>query len=346
MRPHGPMIVLPGAARITLVLLAVLPAAMAYPWRSAPHRVLLGAAVGVVIVLLSWWRGRHVTTILGRRLAMLRRNRGERPAPASRTDARLTVLLRVAASAADPDALPLELISGYVDRYGLRAHAIRVTSRDTASDTDEPRRETWIGLTLSAAENLAALRARSPQIPLPKTAEVAARRLADHLRESGWTAGIAAPEDIPPLLEPSAPETWRAIRQGSTDYVAAYRVSVDAALPATLAAIWSLPARETWTALEIAGVGSHRTAAVACAFRTDTRPGGSAPLPGLTPHHGNHRPALRVLRPTSTQRLDGHTAMPEDLLTRLRWPATQTAAGPAARGQGSRAGGLAGSRRL
>ncbi|MDI3313405.1 MAG: type VII secretion protein EccE [Mycobacterium sp.] len=331
MSPHGSKIVLPGAARVTLVLLAVLPAAMAYPWRSLSHRVLLGVAVGVLIVLLSWWRGQHVTTILGRRLAMMRRNRGERPTPAAGTDVRVTILLRVAAPTVDPDALPLAVVAGYLDRYGIRVHAIRVTSHDTTSDTGEPCRETWIGLTVSAAENLAALRARSPRIPLYETAQVTARRLADHLGETGYPASIAAPEDVPPLLEPSAPETWRAVRQGSADYVAAYRVNVDTGLPATLAAIWSYPARETWTVLEIAGFGSHRTLAVASAFRTDTRPGGSAPLAGLIPHNGNHRPALRALHPLSAQRLEGHTAMAEDVLTLVRWPAFEHPVRPVAR---------------
>lgn len=57
----------------------------------------------------------------------------------------------------DSDVLPLPLIAGYLDRYGIRADKIRITSRDNASDAS--RRETWIGLTLSAPENLAALRA-------------------------------------------------------------------------------------------------------------------------------------------------------------------------------------------
>jgi type VII secretion protein EccE len=306
----------PGAARITLVLLAVVPAAMACPWRSTFERWVLGFAVVATVVLLAWWRGRHLTTIAGRWLAMKRRNGGERPAPVSGTDARTTVALQVAGPATGADKLPLSLIAGYLHRYGLRADTIRVTSHDT----EAPRRETWIGLTLSAADNLAALRARSPRIPLQQTAEVAARRLVDNLREAGWTAAAAAPEDIPELIEPSAPETWRGIRQGSDDYVAAYRVSVDDALPDTLAQVWSLPARETWTALEIAGNGTRRTLAVGCAYRTDEPPRRAAPSPGLTAQDGNHRLALRALDPLSTRRLDGHTGLPADLLTRLSWP--------------------------
>ena len=169
--------------------------------------------------------------------------------------------------------------------------------------------QTWIGLTVSAADNLAALQARSSRIPLHETAQVAARRLADHLREIGWEASVSGPDDVPRLLDPAGRETWRAV-QGGSDYLAAYRVSVDDALAETLDAILSHPARETWTALEIAGAGesgARHTAAVACALLTDAPSPAAAPLPGLTPQRGNHRPALMALDLLSTQRLDGHT---------------------------------------
>ena len=45
-------------------------------------------------------------------------------------------------------------------------------------------------MTLGVAENLAVLRARPPRIPLRDTAEVAGRRLADHLRETGWNVYV------------------------------------------------------------------------------------------------------------------------------------------------------------
>jgi type VII secretion protein EccE len=251
----------------------------------------------------------------------MRRNRGGRPARGSGIDVRTTALLRITAPETEPDLLPLPLIARYLDRYGIHAYALRVTSRDAESDTD-PRRQTWIGLTVSAADNLAALRARSPRIPLHETAEVAVRRLADHLREIGWAASLVGPDDLPQFRHPR--EKWRGIRGGSDDYVAAYRVKVDAALPETLAAIESYPARERWTALEIADDGAGQTVALGCALRTATAPerGGTGPLAGLTPHSGDHWPALTGLHPLSTQRLDGHSALPADLLARLRWPST------------------------
>jgi type VII secretion protein EccE len=318
MRPNQPP-----TGRITLVALAVVAGAMGFPWHSARERWVLGIAIVVAITVLARWRGLPVTTILGRRLAMRRQSRGARSAAKSAADVRTTALLRVTAPESGLDALPLPLIASYADRYGLRADNVRVTSRDFASDTGARQRETWIGLTLSAAHNLAALQARSPQIPLHETAEVAARRLADHLRESGWTAAIAEPDDVPGLYVRSARETWGGIEQGSGDYVAAYQVKADTALPNTLAAIWSYPVRETWTAMEITGAGDQQTLAVACAIRTDAPPTAGGPLPGLISQSGSHRPALTALHPLSNQRLDGHVALPEALLlTRLRWPSS------------------------
>ena len=83
-----------------------------------------------------------------------------------------TELFGSAPPAADSDALPLPLLAKYLNRYGIRADAIRVTSRDAVSDNGLRQRETWIGLTVSAAANLPALQARSARIPLRETAEV------------------------------------------------------------------------------------------------------------------------------------------------------------------------------
>ncbi|OBK32288.1 type VII secretion protein EccE [Mycobacterium sp. 1245111.1] len=313
----------PPTGRITLVLLAVAAAAPAFPWHSVRERWVLGVAIFAVIVLLARWRGLPVTTILYRRLAILRPNRGARRAEESVTDVRTTALLRVTPPLGDADSLPLPLVASYAQRYGLRADAIRVTSRDSTSEVGTRERETWIGITLSAADNLAALQARSAQIPLHETAEVAARRLADHLRESGWTAAVANPDDVPSPFPRPAKETWVGLSQGSSNYVAAYGVKVDTALPNTLAAIWSYPVREVWTAAEVSGSGDNQTLAVACAFRTDAKPAASGPLPGLISKSGIQRAALTALDPLSNQRLDGHVALPDSLLLeRLRWAST------------------------
>jgi type VII secretion protein EccE len=312
-------IVWPGTGRITLALLAVVPAAMAYPWNSTRDYWLIGIAAAVVIVLFGWWRGLHFTTILGRRLALLFRRRHHAHESSSGTST--TTLLRIGPPAEGPDVFPLPLIAGYLNRYGLRADKVRITSRGNASGI----RDTWVGVTISAVDNIAALQARSARIPLHQTAQVAGRRLADHLREIGWDAGVVGPEEAPTLVTAAGRERWRALPQGS-EYTAAYQVNVDDGLPETLAAIRSHPTLETWTALEIAGEPTDYTVAAACAFRTERQPGSAAPLAGLVPQRGSQLRALTTLNPLSTRRLDGHTAAPADLLTRLNWPTPSTGA--------------------
>lgn len=301
-----------------LASLAVVPAVMACPWRSARDQWVLGVAAMVVVVVFGWWRGLHLTQIVRRRLLMTRRRR--RPEPWTSFDVKATVLLRVRRLNAEAPGLPLPLIARYLNRYGIRADKIRITSHHKATGV----RETWIGLTVSAADNLAALQARCARIPLPQATVVAARRLASQLRELGWAAGIVGPDDVPPLAARSARETWHAVVRemphATADYVAAYRIDVDPMLADTLAAVWTYPTCETWAALEIAGDASNPTLAAACAFRGGAKPGSAPPLAGLVAQHGNHRAALIALNPLSTRRLDGHTRLTGDLLGRLKWP--------------------------
>jgi ESX secretion system protein EccE len=267
--------------RITLALLFIVPAAMAYPWPSARDRWLLGVAVIAVIVLFAWWRGLFLTMIVGRRIAMLLR----RTAKARQSPAYTTVLMRV--DAPDPTELPLHLIAGYLDRYGLRCDKLRVTNRDANG-----ARTTWIGLTLGAADNLAALQARSSRIPLRDTAEVAARRLADNLREAGWTVTPVDAAETP--VRRDAKETWRGLRD-SSGYIAAYRIGAD-----DLDEVRAVPSSETWTALEITGTADDPRLVGTCAIRSDGKP---AAVPNATPLNGRHRRALDALDPLSVARL-------------------------------------------
>ncbi len=189
-----------------------------------------------------------------------------------------------------------------------------MTSRD-----DGGERTTWISLTLGAADNLAALRARSSRIPLRDTAEVAARRLADHLRETGWNAAVTDAAEAP--THGTAKETWRGMRDES-GYVAAYRVAIDGRLPNTLTKLWSYSASEIWTALEFGGTTRNPTIAGVCAIRGDERPGAKAPLPGLSPLRGRHGRTVDALHPLSVDRLDTAPAqLREGLLGQLWWPA-------------------------
>lgn len=320
----------PGTGRISLAALAVTSAVLAYPWSSARERWVLAVAVAALIVLLGCWRGLFVSTLLRRRTALLfpRRRAARQPRP----DVRTTALLRVLSAPADTAALPIGLIVDYLNRYGLRADAVRITSRDAASG-----RDTWIGLTFSAIDNLAALQARSPRIPLRETAEVAARRLADQLREIGWetcAAGVDGAEGVPELFDAAGRESWHGLAD-DTGHVAAYQVSVDDDLAETLAGIWAGAAEagapETWTAVQISGSHQHPTVAAGCALRTEQPPAGAAPLPGLIPQHGNHRCALQTLHPLATQRLAGHTELAAAVVAGWYWPARSGAAGAPSR---------------
>lgn len=272
--------------RIALALLFVVPAAMAYPWPSAADRWLLGAAVVAVLGLFAWWRGSFVTTIVGRRLAMWRRRNHTNGAHHSSLFT--TVVLQVDGTG-EP---PLSLIAGYLYRYGIRCDKIRVTSRDF-----DGVRTRWISLTLGAVENLAALRARSPRIPLRDTAEVVGRRLADHLRESGWIVAVVDDPDTPVRNE--AKETWRGMRDAS-GFVAAYRLAPERGFDE----VWAIPSSETWTALEITGTPAELCTAAACAIRTDDKP---VSIVGAQPLNGRHRPVLDALNPLSVQRLGALT---------------------------------------
>lgn len=297
-------------ARITLALLFAVPAAMAYPWQSVFDRWLLGVAVAVMVVLFAWWRGLFLTTILARRIAMLRRRNQSEGSRRSREFA--TVTLHVAPGGAED--LPLELIAGYADRYGITFHKVRITSRDTAG-----ARDTWVTLTLGAEANIAALTARSPRIPLQDTVILAARRLADHLRESGWEVTVVDDVDVP-LPQPGK-ETWRAVAD-ERGHTAGYRVRVDDHLTDTLAELSALDADELWTALEFTGSRTDPAIAAYCAVRTGERPGAGAPLPRLVPERGRQRPALAALAPDSDERLAGAPVpIPVEAIATLRWPA-------------------------
>lgn len=274
--------------RIALALLFIIPAAMAYPWESDIDWWILGIAVGVTLVVFAWWRGLFVTTMIARRLGVWRRNHFKSRAKPSE---HVTVVLRVQ----DPGevGLSLPLVAGYVERFGVRCEKVRVTNLD-----DNDARTTWISVTLSAAGNLTALRARSAELPLLGTAETVCRRLADQLREKGLSAAIV--DDAPAPLDGGGRETWRGVR-GDNGIISAYAIRVDEALGERLAEMWSQPT-ETWTAIEFSSTSTYPTVTALCAVRTDEAVRGN-PAAGLAAQPGIQRPLLTALAPASTDRL-------------------------------------------
>lgn len=292
-------------ARLTLALLFIVPAALAYPYETPTQRWIFGVAIAVVILLFAWWKGDFATTKLARRWSIWRGNHSGGGVTEEAGTA--TVLLRLDEPASDE--LPVALIAGYTDRYGLRCDKVRITSRDRAGE-----RRTWITLTLVAAQNLSALQARSARIPLQDTADVLGRRLADHLRENGWTVSVL--EVAPRPVAGEAKETWRAITDG-TGFLTAYRMPT-ASLPEALDVVWAHPSEETWTAVEF-GPG---TVASVCALRTAERPATAAPISGLSALGGRQRRVLDALDPLSSRRIGEHQPADPQLAAEIRWPAS------------------------
>jgi len=155
--------------RIALASLVIVAAAMTYPWQTDTGRIALGVAAAVVIAVFAWWRGQFVTTWLARRFAVWRRNHSQaRPRP----DDVVTALIRVDDPAGTGLSLPL--LAGYLERYGVRCRHVRVTSHDRGGS-----RTTWVGVTIAAIDNLVALQARSPRLPLASTLMPLAQAGAD-----------------------------------------------------------------------------------------------------------------------------------------------------------------------
>lgn len=314
----------PGTFRVTLVATLVTAGALAlYRGDHADRWIAIATGVSALL-LLVWWRGQFVTDTIGRWFAMLaRRLRRRTPSEAgevavSPTDARTTVVLELETAAPGQD-VPLDAISSYLDRYGVRCSSIRVTSADIGDDA----RRTWVSLTVSAADNLSALQARSPQIPLRRTAEVAARRLADHLRELGWTAQITESPGAP--LETAAKEKWRAVSD-DRGYLATYQVTVDGSLPETLESVWTSPAAETWTVAELSGEASSPSLVLVCAVRTSEAPATVASTPALRGCGGRQLATLDAMNPLSTKRFGQQgSSVTVSALAELRWPAESKA---------------------
>jgi hypothetical protein len=83
--------------------------------------------------------------------------------------------------------------------------------------------------------------------------------------------------------------------------------------------VWSLTARETWTALEFGGTANVPTVAAICAFRTDDAPA-KAPLPDLEVQRGLQKPLLMALDPRSVDRLDVEAVpLPGGVLDHIGW---------------------------
>lgn len=293
--------------RIALASLAIVLAAMAYPWQSSTDWWIFGIAVAVVVVVFAWWRGQFLTHMVARRFAVFRRNHSK---PKAQNPNQVTVVVRVEDLAGL--GVPLPLVSGYVERFGVRSEKVRVTTHDR-----DGARATWISLTLDATANLVALQARSPELPLRETAEIAARRIADQLREAGLDAVLVEDADAP--LVGNTREKWRGVKD-EAGFVSVYGIPVDDRLGERLEEVRSEPT-ETWTAVEFSGSAARPAVAAVCAFRTPEVVRG-VPVSGLTAHRGVQKPLLTALDPKAVGQLGVPVRdVAPNRLARIDWPA-------------------------
>ena len=167
------------------------------------------------------------------------------------------------------------------------------------------------------------LQARSSRIPLQETAQVAARRLADHLREIGWEATTVGVRRRAAAGRAERPRDVARGAAGRSDYVAAYRSAWTTRCPrrwrrsgrirrARRGRRWRSPAGDRAVA---ARSRPH------VRFCTDDAAGPGAPLPGLIA--ATRKPAAgvdgagSVVHPT-TRRARGVPA--DGVLASLDWP--------------------------
>ncbi len=179
-------------------VLFIVAAVLARPWQTNTERWVLEVSVAAVVLLLAWWGGLFLTTRIARHLAVWRRNlakkQPEQPVGSRPSCCASTQRTRPSCRPSSATSTATESV---VDK-------VRVTHRDAGGS-----RRSWISLTVAAVDNLDALRARSSRIPLRDTTEIVGRRLADHLREQGWTVTIVDGVDSP-LPDPGK-ETWRGV---------------------------------------------------------------------------------------------------------------------------------------
>lgn len=289
--------------RMTLVLLLIVPAAMAYPWHSVPQRWILGVAVAAVVILFVQWRGVFLTTLVGRRWAMLRRRRG---VTNHGDPERVSIALRVEAGQVAELAVS-DLVS-YLHRYGVRCESVRVVSRDEGG-----RRDTWVSLILDAKHNLPALQGRSSDAGIDELALVVGRRLAEQLRETGLQVSVDRGPDAP--LSAGACEGWRGVDDGDGQ-LSICSIPADGDLVDRVAELQT--GAETWTVLEFSSAGSHPVAAAAVAIRTGEQPG---TVSGLRAQPGRQRPLLEAMDPRSVRQL----GLPTQPVPDLAWPVSAEA---------------------
>lgn len=303
-----------------LTCLLLIGAAMATAGGHSVRPWQIAAAAALTIAFLGSWRGQLISTSVRRWVPMALRNRSghsgsatptrhESPPatrPSSGAVAHIMIHLRPQAhrviTAPDPgDQLPWQTVLSWMNRYGIRAQTLSVSAvtripplsalrRDRGplvTGRTPQHRDTWIRFTLSADDNVDALRAR--QITIGDLADITARRLIAELRENGWLATLSGDQDqLPGFVPPSVTirrECWTATEY-SDGFRAAYAVDpskLTQVLPALAAA-----ARTTWVCATVRSRPSMPSTIEVCVgLLTPARPA-HTPMEGLRGFHGRH----------------------------------------------------------
>jgi len=367
---------------VTLLLLgwaALLPPGRQPQW----WHYAIGAAL--ILAFLGSWHGQHVSTAVRRRTPMSiynRRQRTRRTQPSQprrdtpSTDAQTPAVRRSNALEAQivlhlrphphalttpgdtSDQLPWEFVTSWLNRYGVRADALTITSvtrtpppsglrTDSAAlltGRTTQHRDTWLTYTLRAENNVGALTARQTTMGNPAEgnpdaddgtpqraalADTMARRLVAELRERGWLATLTNETDHLPEFVPAAAavrkETWTGTEH--TDGFRAIYAVEPGRLVDVLEALPSRATRATWVTVTVRAQGRQPATIEACVGTLTGAKPSRNPLPGLDGFHGLHRKVAQALSITGLEHDDfdlPSTAVAWDALTQLRWPTSAT----------------------
>lgn len=369
-------------ALVSLLLLgwaALLPAGRQPLWWH------YAVAAALILAFLGSWHGQHVSTTVRRWAPMDWHNRRQRslrargpqprrrrpsdqsapgeqtdtaPADSSALEARIVIHLRphphtLSTPEDTDDQLPWRFITGWLNRYGVRADVLTITAvtrtpapsglrTDSAallSGRMPQHRDTWLTYTLRAESNVGALTARrttmgnpaggasveDPNAPARAAlADTTGRRLIAELRERGWLATISEAEELPEFVPAAATErreTWTGTEH-SDGFRAVYAVD-PGSLSGVLNELPNMGAKATWVTVTIRSRGHQPATIEACVGTlTGARPPRDL-LPGLSGFHGMHRRVAPGLAVTGFAHEDVTLPTAEVVwsdLESLRWP--------------------------
>lgn len=340
--------------------LLVPPGHQAQWWHLAP-------ALAITAAFLGSWHGQSLSTIARRSAPMALRNRRYRRQPASaahrnhglhRTpdpqpaaqpgdDDAATIVIHLQPhpyelSVPDDsrDQLPWELVISWLDRYGIRADALTVTSVNTTPAASSLRsdhssllsaatpqnRHTWISYTLRADANLTAISAgrvqrgarrsssgthasgddtESYRTAIAELAAITARRLVAEFTEQGWLASDVTQAQLPRFAATALPvrrECWTGAEYAD-GFRAVYQIEPHA-LGAALDALTHLHTKSSWVCVTLRQHGFQPlTIEAAAALLTTARPSRRV-VAGMHGMHGLHARSAKRFTVTGLAEVD------------------------------------------